>query len=248
MAPNPDTYSPLLAVSILGADWLRLGEAVEAAEKAGVDLIQIDVADGHFAPSITFGEELIKRVKEITELPIEVHLMVTDPEVWISPMRDLEVEVMIFHAEAVQSLHSTIVEVKTAGLGVGVALNIETAVDTLRYVLPEIDLVTLLSVPPGFAGQRFVPKVLSKASLLQALIADTPESTAVVEVDGGVNSKNVAQVIASGADVVVASSALYASNDITKATDEIKTIMAQVRRDDGCTACLRRYRKLVGLV
>jgi ribulose-phosphate 3-epimerase len=237
-----------LAVSILGADWLRLGEAVEAAEKAGVDLIQIDVADGHFAPSITFGEELIKRVREITGLPIEVHLMVMAPETWISCLQDVGVEVMIFHAEAVHRLHSTIVEVKAAGLGVGVALNIETSIETLRYVLPDIDLVTLLSVPPGFAGQRFVPSVLDKASLSQKLISEIPASTSVVEVDGGVNSNNVAEVIASGADVVVASFALYASEDIKKATREIKTAMAQVRRDDGRTARLRWYRKLVGLL
>jgi ribulose-phosphate 3-epimerase len=221
----PDHISgPLLSASILGADWLAFGCAVRSAEQAGVDLLQIDVADGLFTPTITFGEELVRRIRKQTSLPIEVHLMVSRPQDWISMMVDMGADFLIFHFEAVQRVQSIIDQVRRQGVGVGIALNSETPAEFLEYVLPYIDLVTVMAILPGFAGQPFIPESLEKLGRLRHLIEKTG-SSACAELDGGIRAQNVSNVVEAGADIVVASSAIYQAPDPTAAVRSLKENM-----------------------
>lgn len=217
--------SPLLSVSLLGADWLNFGDAVKVATDVGADLIQIDIADGIFTPTITFGEELVRRVKDVCDIPIEVHLMVSRPQDWISIMGDIGVDFVMFHVEAVQRLHSTIELVKQKGMGVGVVLNTETRPEVIEYILSYVDLITLMAILPGFAGQNFIPETYAKIKRLKEIIHRSDNCNVLIEVDGGVKSHNVSQIIEAGADIVLSSSAIYHSSDPYSAVRELRKSM-----------------------
>ena len=239
---------PLLVASILGADWLQFGAAVEIAENAHADLIQIDIVDGHFAPTITFGEELVKRVRQKTALPLEVHLMVSRPQDWISLVANIGVEFILFHAEAAQRLHGTVEMCRRAGVGAGVVLNPATPPETLQYVLPYVDIVTLMAISPGFAGQSFIPETLAKIEKLRHLIDQDDRSLALIEVDGGIKRDNVAEVVNAGADMVVASSAIYQAANPEAAGAELKQAMTwpanAADRQENVGAFLKRIEQL----
>ncbi|MBS1828817.1 MAG: ribulose-phosphate 3-epimerase [Acidobacteria bacterium] len=221
---NRNLEQPLLSASVLGANWLAFGEAVSIAETSGADLLQIDVADGIFTPTITFGEELVRRIRAATSLPIEVHLMVSRPQDWISMMADVGADYIIFHYEAVQRLQGIVDQVRKRGVGVGIALNSETPAEVLEYVLPYIDLVTVMAILPGFAGQKFIPEAMEKVTRLRRLI-DKTGSKACIEIDGGIKAQNISSVVEAGADIVVASSAIYQTPDPALATTDLKQRM-----------------------
>lgn len=209
-----------IAPSILSADFSRLGEEVIAAEKAGADLVHVDVMDGHFVPNITIGPLVVKAVKKVTSMPLDVHLMIEDPDKYVRDFADSGADMITVHQEASVHLHRTIQIIKECGVKAGVSINPATPVSSLELVLPYVDMVLIMSVNPGFGGQKFIPEALSKIRQLREIINKNNYS-AEIEVDGGVNIDNVAEVVKAGADIVVIGSAFYNSENYA---DTVKTV------------------------
>lgn len=210
----PGSY--LISGSILGGDHLALGDAVRGLQEAGADMIQLDVADGHFTPTITFGEELVRRTRATTDLPLEVHLMVSRPQDWFTTMGEAGADVILFHAEAAVRLHALVEQARASVAKVGVVLNTETPPDAVRYVLPHVDVVMLMGILPGFAGQPFVDSTLDKIVEIRELVSAQPHGRRpLISVDGGVTATNAARIVDAGADILVASSALFSHGEMT---------------------------------
>ena len=216
-----DDNSFLIAASILGANWLEFGSALQIVEKAGADILQIDVADGHFAPTITFGEELVRSIRAVSKLPIEVHLMVDNPNDWIPRMAQNGANTIIFHVESVNRLQGTIEFARRNNVCVGIALNTETRVETIEHILNYVDVVTLMAILPGFARQAFIPEAYIKIERLRNMVDKIPNKRPIIEVDGGVKDTNIQKIIAAGADAVVVSSAIF---DAETPIDAVKNI------------------------
>jgi len=204
-----------IAPSILSADFSRLGEEVKAVEKAGADYIHIDVMDGHFVPNITIGPMIVEAVKKITSLPLDVHLMISDPDRYIDEFVEAGATLITVHAETVNHLHRTIQYIREKGAAPGVALNPATPWEMLEYVLGDLDMVLLMTVNPGFGGQRFIPQVLPKIEKLRSRI-DDGDLDVDIEVDGGIGPDTIGRVSAAGADIFVAGSAIFGSEDYEK--------------------------------
>jgi ribulose-phosphate 3-epimerase len=202
----------LVAPSILSADFARLAEEVAAVERGGADLLHIDVMDGHFVPNLTVGPPIIESVKKVTKLPLDVHLMITNADAFIPEFAEAGADYLTVHVEACPHLHRTIQSIKERGVKAGVTLNPATSVHTLDEILPDVDLVLIMSVNPGFGGQQFIASCLKKVAAVRQLL-DRIGSRALLEVDGGVKVDNAAQVLAAGADVLVAGSAIFSSRD-----------------------------------
>ncbi len=201
-----------IAPSILSADFSKLGEEVAAAEKAGADLIHVDVMDGHFVPNITIGPLVVRSVKKIASIPLDVHLMIDDPDKYIKAFADSGADIITVHEEASKHLHRTLQNIKESGVKVGVSINPATPVSHLEIVLPYVDLVLIMSVNPGFGGQKFIPEALAKIKQLKNII-NKHKYKIEIEVDGGVTVDNVAEVHRTGADIVVMGNAFYNSKD-----------------------------------
>jgi ribulose-phosphate 3-epimerase len=197
-----------LSASILSADFGRLAEQVREAEQAGVDWIHVDVMDGHFVPNITIGPAVTKAIRGTTRLPLDVHLMISHPERYFEQFVAAGADWLGFHVEATVHLERHIQQVKELGAKVAVSLNPHTPLDCLEYVLPEVDLVLVMTVNPGFSGQKFIPGVLPKIRRLRQLI-DEGELKALIEVDGGVSMDTVDDIVAAGADVLVSGSGVF---------------------------------------
>ena len=197
-----------LAPSILSADFARLGEQVAEAEAAGADYIHIDVMDGHFVPNLTIGPMVVEALRSRTHLPLDVHLMITEPERWVGDYAAAGAQYVTFHAEATPHLHRTIQLIKERGVRAGISLNPGTPPSAIEEVLPLVDLVLVMSVNPGWGGQSFIPSSLLKLVKLRHMLDDI-KSTAELEVDGGVNAQTAQAVISAGADVLVAGSAVF---------------------------------------
>ena len=202
----------LVAPSILSADFARLGDEVAAVERAGADLLHIDVMDGHFVPNLTVGPPIVEALKKVTKLPLDVHLMITNADAFIPDFAEAGANYLTVHVEACPHLHRTIQSIKEHGVKAGVTLNPATPIHSIQDILPDVDLVLIMSVNPGFGGQRFIPSVLSKVTVARTML-DRIKSTALLEVDGGIKIDNVAQVVAAGATVLVAGSAVFSSRD-----------------------------------
>lgn len=202
----------LVAPSILSADFARLGDEVAAVERAGADLLHIDVMDGHFVPNLTVGPPIVEALKKVTKLPLDVHLMITNADAFIPDFAEAGADYLTVHVEACPHLHRTIQSIKERGVKAGVTLNPATPIHSIQDILPDVDLVLIMSVNPGFGGQRFIPSVLSKVTVARTML-DRIKSTALLEVDGGIKIDNVAQVVAAGATVLVAGSAVFSSRD-----------------------------------
>ena len=201
-----------IAPSILSADFSRLGEEVAAAEKAGADLIHVDVMDGHFVPNITIGPLVVEAVKKATGLPLDVHLMIENPDRYIRSFADSGADIITVHEEACVHLHRTIQNIKECGVKAAVSLNPSTPLVSIEVILGNVDMVLIMSVNPGFGGQKFIPEALPKIKRLREMIVE--RGLAVdIEVDGGVTVDNVAEVERAGADIVVMGSAFYNSGD-----------------------------------
>ena len=209
----------LIAPSILAADITRLKEEVKALEMAGVDLIHIDVMDGHFVPNITFGPIIVENLKKITYLPLDVHLMISNPEKYASVFVEAGADIVTVHQEASLHLHRMISEVKNAGAKAGVALNPATHPSLLEYVLNEVDVVWVMTVNPGFSGQSFIKDVSRKIEELDEM-RRKDNYNFLIEVDGGVNGVNVKLLRECGADIFVSGSALFGSKDYGKTVKE----------------------------
>ena len=197
-----------LAPSILSADFSRLGDQVSEATQAGADYIHIDVMDGRFVPNLTMGPVVVQGIRGATHLPLDVHLMVVEPEKLVDDFVSAGASCLTVHAEACTHLHRVVQQVKEAGLRAGVAINPGTSISSLEEVLPYLDLVLILSVNPGFAGQKMIPETMGKLTRLRRLIEEN-NYQAEIELDGGVNAETAAEGVRSGADVLVAGSAVF---------------------------------------
>ena len=198
-----------IAPSILASDFGRLAEQVVEAEEAGVDWIHVDVMDGHFVPNITIGPAITAAVRRATRLPVDVHLMIEAPDRYIQSFADAGADYLTVHQEACPHLHRTLQCIRDAGVRTGVAINPATPVESLAPILPEIDLLLVMSVNPGFGGQAFIPSALDKLARARELLDACGGEDTALEVDGGIDATTAPGVAAAGADVLVAGSAIY---------------------------------------
>lgn len=200
-----------LAPSILSADFSRLGEDIREIDNAGADYIHIDVMDGIFVPSISFGLPVIKSIRKITDKPFDVHLMIDEPVRYVKEFAQAGADIITVHAEACKHLNRTIQTIKEEGVKAGVVLNPSTSLSALDYILEDVDMVLLMSVNPGFGGQTYISNVTGKIRVLRKILEER-NLNVEIEVDGGVNLENAAEVIEAGADVLVAGSAVFNGN------------------------------------
>ena len=215
--------SVLIAPSVLSADFARLADEIAAVERGGADLIHVDVMDGHFVPNITIGPPVVKAIKRVARLPLDVHLMISDPDRYIEAFADAGASLISVHVEVLPHLHRTVSWIKTLGIRAGVVLNPSTPVGALEDIAGEVDFVLIMSVNPGFGGQAFIPHSESKVRATRALL-DRAGSRAPVEIDGGIDRSNVARVVAAGAEIIVAGSAIFGAPDVEAATGDLKAL------------------------
>lgn len=202
-----------IAPSILSANFAAMGDAVKKLKEQGADWIHFDVMDGNFVPNITFGPDMCKALRPLSDLPIDVHLMVEHPSDWIEPFKKAGADILTIHVESSERhLHRALQAIHAAGMKAGVVLNPATPIGSCVHLLPECDLVLLMSVNPGFGGQAFIPETLRKIRTLKSEIAERGLST-LIEIDGGVNPDTAKLCIEAGADVLVAGSAVFKSED-----------------------------------
>ena len=201
-----------IAPSILSADFSRLGEEVQAIDRAGADYIHVDVMDGHFVPNITIGPLVVDALRKVTDKPLDVHLMIENPDRYIADFASAGADIITIHQEAVAHLHRTVELIKSLGKRAGVSLNPATPVESLDVILDELDLVLIMSVNPGFGGQAFIPSALDKIRALRQRITQRGLA-AELQVDGGVKLDNIRDVVVAGADVLVAGSAVFNTDD-----------------------------------
>ena len=210
-----------LAPSILSADFARLLEDVKKVEKAGCEYLHIDVMDGHFVPNITLGPAIVKSLRKDVNMVFDTHLMIENPDNYIKEFADAGCDIIVVHQEACTHLHRTIQNIKSHGIKAGVALNPATPIETIKYVLQDVDMVLLMSVNPGFGGQSYIPVVTEKIKELKALI-DEMNLDIDIEVDGGVKPSNIAEVVNAGANVIVAGSAIFNAGNIDEAVKSLR--------------------------
>lgn len=213
-----------LAPSILSADFSRLGECVCQIEKAGADIIHVDVMDGHFVPNISFGAAVMKSLCGKTGMPFDVHLMIEDPDRYLEDFITDNTEYITVHAEACVHLHRTIQHIKSSGAKAGVAVNPATPLSAVEYVLEDVDMILIMSVNPGFGGQKFISSVLPKIRNLDELRREN-NLDFTIEIDGGINPDNVKTVTDAGVDIVVAGSSVFGAADIEARVKEFREIL-----------------------
>ena len=210
-----------IAPSILSADFSRLGDEVRAMDRAGADYIHVDVMDGHFVPNITIGPLVVEAVKKVTSLPLDVHLMIENPDLYVPEFARAGSDFIVVHAEATHHLHRTVQLIKSFDKKAGVSLNPATPLNVLEYILDELDLVLLMTVNPGFGGQSFIEACLPKIHALRGML-DKRGLETQLEVDGGVKTDNIARISSAGADVFVAGSAIFGKDDYRATIEELK--------------------------
>ena len=201
-----------ISPSILSADLSRLGEEIVALEKAGADYIHIDVMDGHFVPNITIGPEVIKRLRPVTKLTFDVHLMIKPVDIFIKDFAEAGADIITFHPEATKDLSKTIALIKSFGKKVGVSLKPESPISLIESCLEQIDLILIMSVNPGFGGQKFMPEVLEKIKLLKNIVNEK-KLNIDIEIDGGINFSNSKKVKEYGANILVSGSTVFKENN-----------------------------------
>lgn len=214
----------MIAPSILSADFTRLGEEIRAVEAAGADWIHADIMDGHFVPNITFGPMVVEAVRRVTRLPIDVHLMISEPERYIADFAKAGADYISVHVETCIHLHRTVQLIRDAGARPGVVLNPATPLEALQWILEYADLVLVMSVNPGFGGQAFIANSIEKIQRLRQMIMEK-RLTTLIEIDGGVSDKTIGNIAAAGADVFVAGSAIFGSRDYAAAIRGLRAKM-----------------------
>lgn len=212
-----------IAPSILSANFARLEEDIKDVELGGADYIHVDVMDGHFVPNITIGPLIVNAIRPVTKLPLDVHLMIQNPDQYIEDFAKAGADFISVHVEACDHLHRTIQHIKKAGVKAGVVLNPHTPIEMIQHVLEDVDLVLLMTVNPGFGGQTFIPNVLTKIKALSEIIKEK-NLPIEIEVDGGVNEDTAKLCVEAGATVLVAGSAIYSQKDRQKAISAIRGI------------------------
>lgn len=211
----------LIAPSILSADFSRLGEEVRAVEKAGADLIHFDVMDGHFVPNITVGPMVLEAVRKITQLPIDAHLMIDHPDLYLEDFVKAGANYVSVHVEASRHLHRSIQHIRNLGAKAGIALNPHTPIASMGYILDEVDFVLVMTVNPGFGGQKFIPSAFKKVEELDTL-RKAHGLKFEIEIDGGIKLENIAEVSQAGVDIFVAGSAIFGAKDYQEIISKMK--------------------------
>ena len=211
-----------IAPSILSADFAALGEAIRAVERGGADLIHVDVMDGHFVPNITIGVPVVRSLKKIASVPLDVHLMISDPDRYIDAFAKAGASMMSVHVEVLPHLHRTVHAIKDLGVKAGVVLNPSTPIVALEEIAGDVDFVLVMSVNPGFGGQAFIPRSETKVRDVRALLDRAGNRAAQVEIDGGIDLGNAARVVTAGARMLVAGAAIFNTPDPERATRELK--------------------------
>ncbi len=213
----------LVAPSLLASDFGRLNEEITLINESAADWLHLDIMDGKFVPNISFGFPVLKAVQKIVEKPMDVHLMIVEPERYIDRFRDMGASMITVHYEVCPHLHSTISQIKSSGAGAGVALNPHTPVESLRDILEELDLVCIMSVNPGFGGQKFIPHTLEKIRALKQMIVQQ-NASCLIEVDGGVTLENAGSILRAGVDVLVAGSTVFKSANPKDTVSKLKSL------------------------
>lgn len=214
---------PLIAPSILSADFSRLGEEIKSVEAGGADYIHLDVMDGIYVPNITFGAPVVSKLRSSTTLPFDVHLMVDRPERFIEDFAKAGSNIITVHAEATIHLHRTLQQIRAAGIKAGVSLNPATPLQCLEYIIDDLDLILLMSVNPGFGGQSYIPAVTEKIRSVRELIRESGREI-ILEVDGGVKLENAMEILKAGADLLVVGSDIFSEGDPEERTRLFKDI------------------------
>jgi ribulose-phosphate 3-epimerase len=214
----------LIAPSILSADFSKLGDEIRAVEDAGADWIHVDVMDGHFVPNITIGPLIVEAARRVTSLPLDVHLMIEHPERYIKDFADAGADLISVQVEACVHLNRIIQMIKEIGLRAGVVLNPSTPLSTIEWVLKDVDFVMIMSVNPGFGGQKFIPNSLDKIKDLRGMTRENGLST-LIEIDGGVNEKTIKNISDAGVDVFVAGSAIFGSSDYKETISKFRKLI-----------------------
>ncbi len=212
----------LIAPSILSADFTRLGEEIRAVQEAGADWIHIDVMDGHFVPNITIGPLIVTAVKKVAKVPLDVHLMISDPDRYLEDFQAAGADILTVHAEAACHLHRTLTRIRELGMKAGAALNPSTGLGSIEYVLAELDVVMLMTVNPGFGGQSFIRAMLPKVMALKQMI-DRSAYDILIEVDGGVSPETAPDLARNGADIFVAGSAVFGHSPYGEVIQRLKS-------------------------
>jgi len=210
-----------IAPSILSADFASLGRDIQAVERGGADLIHVDVMDGHFVPNLTIGPAVVKAVRRVTTLPLDVHLMITDPDRYLDAFAEAGADMLSVHVEVLPHLHRTIAAIKALGKKAGVVINPATPVHALDDVAGDVDLVLVMSVNPGFGGQRFIPHSVAKIRAVRALL-DRSGGHAAIEVDGGIDRDTARTAVEAGATILVAGQAIFHGGDPESATRALR--------------------------
>lgn len=217
-----------IAASILSADFAALGSAIAAAENGGADFIHVDVMDGHFVPNITMGPLVVKSIKRVARVPLDVHLMISDPDKYAEAFAQAGADMLSVHVEVLPHLHRSIAFIKSLGIKAGVVVNPSTPAVALEEIAGDVDFVLVMSVNPGFGGQTFIPKSLQKIATIRAILDRAGNTNAPIEIDGGVDLSNIARVVDAGVEIVVAGSAIFNAPDPTAATKALKDAAAAV--------------------
>ncbi len=215
----------MIAPSILSADFRELGNEIKAAEKAGADMIHVDVMDGHFVPNMTIGQEVVRRIRKTTTLPFDVHLMIEEPDRYIRDFASAGADIITVHQEASVHLHRTVQSIREEGKKPGVSINPATPVSVLEDILPDLYLVLIMSVNPGFGGQGFIPQCMEKIGKLRRMIRER-NLDVLIEVDGGIKPSNLREVADAGADILVMGSAFFGADNYGNLMKEIRERLA----------------------
>jgi ribulose-phosphate 3-epimerase len=208
----------MIAPSVLSADFSRLAEEIQDVEKAGCDALHIDVMDGHFVPNLTIGPLVVSAIRKVTKLPLDVHLMIDQPSRYVAEFRKAGADWITFHVEAEKDVPGVLKMIRNSGAKAGLSLRPKTSVETIFPFLPELDLVLVMSVEPGFGGQSFMPDMMGKIKALR------PKFKGLISVDGGIGAGNASQALEAGADILVAGSAIFGKSDRAKAIREFREI------------------------
>jgi ribulose-phosphate 3-epimerase len=226
---KPEETMGKIAPSILSADFTRLGEEVRSVEQAGADYIHIDVMDGHFVPNITIGPLVVKAVRRVTKLPLDVHLMISNPDYFVESFVKAGADSLTIHAEASHHLHRSIQHIRRTGARPAVSLNPATPLEMIEYILGDLGMVLIMTVNPGFEAQEFIPEVIPKIERLRELV-DKKGLDIEIEVDGGIGPETIGRVSSAGANVFVAGSAIFYSKDYAKTIQVMRERMVEPSR------------------
>jgi len=218
-----------IAPSLLAADFAALGDAVRAAERGGADFIHVDVMDGHFVPNITIGPPVVRAIKRVATVPLDVHLMISDPDRYVDAFAEAGAAYLTVHVEALPHLHRTLSYIRSLGLKAGVALNPSTPISSLDEIAAEVDLILVMSVNPGFGAQSFIPRSAGKIRAVRDML-DRIGGHALIEVDGGIDLQTVGAVVSAGVDILVAGNAIFATPDPAAAARALRAAAERARQ------------------